>query len=70
MSKDAIDAWFFDLGGTLIAIENDEIALDQNNRITPLPRAIAALSQLKGEAVFVVSNQAPVASGVLPALQA
>ena len=54
----------------MVAIENDEIALDQNNRITPLPRAIAALSQLKGEAVFVVSNQAPVASGVLPALQA
>ncbi len=44
MSKDAIDAWFFDLGGTLVAIEDDEIALDQNNRITPLPRAIAALS--------------------------
>ena len=70
MSKDAIDAWFFDLGGTLVAIEDDAIALDQNNRISPLPGAIPALSQLKGEAVFVVSNQAPVASGVLPALQA
>ena len=33
MSKDAIDAWFFDLGGTLVAIEDDEIALDKNNRI-------------------------------------
>ena len=70
MSKDAIDAWFFDLGGTLVAIEDDEIALDRNNRITPLPGAMAALSQLKGEAVFVVSNQASVASGALPALQA
>ena len=70
MSKDEIDAWFFDLGGTLVAIEDDEIALDKNNRITPLPGAMAALSQLKGEAVFVVSNQASVASGALPALQA
>jgi len=70
MSKDEIDAWFFDLGGTLVAIEDDEIVLDQNNRITPLPGAMAALSQLKGEAVFVVSNQASVASGALPALQA
>ena len=70
MAIGSYEAWFFDLGGTLVAIEEDEIALDADGRITPLPRAMAALARLQGERVFVVSNQASVAARTLPALQA
>lgn len=70
MSEALYDAWFFDLGGTLVAIDEDEIALDSDGCIIPLPGAVEALSRLAGTPVFVVSNQASVASGALPALQA
>lgn len=64
------DAWFFDLGGTLVEIEDDEIALTSEGRIIPLPGAIEALERLRDARVFIVSNQASVATGSLTALQA
>jgi HAD superfamily hydrolase (TIGR01662 family) len=63
-------AWFFDLGGTLVEIEENEIALTAEGRIIPLPGAIEALERLCGAHVFVVPNQASVGAGSLPALQA
>ncbi len=70
MAAAAYEAWFFDLGGTLVEIEKDEIALGSDGKVVPLPGALEALEQLRGEKVFVVSNQASVATGALPALQA
>ena len=51
-------------------IDGDEIALTPEGRIMPLPGAIEALSRLKDSRVFVISNQAAVAVGSLPAMQA
>ena len=70
MSSPNYDAWFFDLGGTLVETKDDEIALSAEGHIIPLPGAIEALSRLKGHRIFVVSNQASVATGALPAMQA
>lgn len=70
MSPSDYEAWFFDLGGTLVAIEDDEIALGPDGRVIPLPGALEALERLRGARVFIVSNQASVASGTLTALQA
>ena len=70
MSPADYEAWFFDLGGTLVEIEGDEISLTAKGRIMPLPGAIEALKRLHGAPVFVVSNQASVGTGALPALQA
>jgi histidinol-phosphate phosphatase family protein len=64
------EAWFFDLGGTLVAVEGDEIALDAAGRLRPLPGAIEALRRLRGRRVFVVSNQAGVAQGTITAMRA
>lgn len=70
MSPTDYEAWFFDLGGTLVEIKDDEIALTTEGRVIPLPGAIEALERLHGAHVFVVSNQASIGTGVLPALQA
>ncbi len=63
-------AWFFDLGGTLLEIEEDEIALTAGGWVIPLAGAMEALAHLQGRKVFIVSNQAAVADGSLPALTA
>ena len=54
----------------MVEIDGDEIALTPEGRIMPLPGAIEALSRLKDSRVFVISNQAAVAVGSLPAMQA
>ena len=59
------DATFFDLGGTLLAIEDDEIAIDGRGRVRVLPGVSEALRALAGQPVFVVSNQQGVALGTL-----
>jgi len=62
-------AHFFDLGGTLLALDGDEIARDQTGRATILPRVVAMLSALAGSPVFVVTNQAGLADGTLTRAQ-
>ncbi len=69
LSADDVAAWFFDLGGTLVEIEGDEVALTEHDRVIPRGGAIEALTRLAGRKVFVLSNQAAVARGTLPALQ-
>jgi D-glycero-D-manno-heptose 1,7-bisphosphate phosphatase len=69
-SPDGYQAWFFDLGGTLVEIERDEVALSAQGRVVPVPGAMEALKRLRGQNVFIVSNQAAVAQGNLTALQA
>ncbi len=69
LSPAEFQAWFFDLGGTLLQIEDDEIALTVEGHVIPLPGAIEALTRLSGHRVFVVSNQAAVGLGQLPAMQ-
>ena len=57
-------AYFFDLGGTLVAIENDEIKCSTTGRVTLLPGIKTALMQLRGKPIFVITNQAGVALGL------
>ena len=59
------DATIFDLGGTLLAIEDDEIATDGQGRVRLLPGLNGTLKALAGQPVFVVTNQQGVARGSL-----
>jgi histidinol phosphatase-like enzyme len=59
-------AHFFDLGGTLLALDNNnEIAYDRHGRATILPGVRERLSTLVTTPVFVVTNQAGIAEGTL-----
>lgn len=58
-------AYFFDLGGTLVALDGDEIHQDAGGRISLFPDVALRLKELRGEPVFVVTNQAGVALGTL-----
>ena len=60
-------AHFFDLGGTLLGLDDhDEIAYDEHGRVTILPGVRERLAALAGP-VFVVTNQAGIAEGTLTA---
>jgi D-glycero-D-manno-heptose 1,7-bisphosphate phosphatase len=59
----AYDAYFFDLGGTLVAIENDEIYRDEAGHVTILEGVQARLATLHGQKIFVITNQAGIALG-------
>ena len=61
----AYDAYFFDLGGTLVAIENDEIYRDEAGHVTILEGVQARLTTLYSQKIFVITNQAGVALGYL-----
>lgn len=63
-------AYFFDLGGTLVAIEDDEIARDPTGRVVLRPGVSRVLPALADMPVFVVTNQSGVALGTLSADQA
>lgn len=63
-------AYFFDLGGTLLALEQDEIALTATGKVTLLPGVRDRLLSLRGKPVFVITNQAGVALGQLSAATA
>jgi D-glycero-D-manno-heptose 1,7-bisphosphate phosphatase len=69
-SLDGYQAWFFDLGGTLVQIERDEVAVTAQGRVIPIPGAIEAIARLRDERMFIISNQAAVAQGSLAAMQA
>ncbi|MEA2642330.1 MAG: D-glycero-D-manno-heptose 1,7-bisphosphate phosphatase [Chloroflexota bacterium] len=58
-------AYFFDLGGTLLALDDDEIARDGAGRVRLLPGVAERLASLQGQRVYVVSNQSGVARGTL-----
>ncbi|GHO51803.1 hypothetical protein KSB_02780 [Ktedonobacter robiniae] len=58
-------AYFFDLGGTLLALEQDEIACSKTGKVTLLPGVRDHLLPLCGTPVFVITNQAAVALGHL-----
>ncbi|MBO0782040.1 MAG: HAD-IIIA family hydrolase [Ktedonobacteraceae bacterium] len=58
-------AYFFDLGGTLLALEHDEIARSETGKVTLLPGVRDHLLSLVGTPVFVITNQAGVALGHL-----
>ncbi|WP_238009933.1 HAD-IIIA family hydrolase [Dactylosporangium sp. AC04546] len=60
-------AHFFDLGGTLLALDGrDEIAWD-DGRVNLLPGVRQRLAALAGTPVFVVTNQSGIAEGGLTA---
>jgi D-glycero-D-manno-heptose 1,7-bisphosphate phosphatase len=58
-------AYFFDLGGTLVAIEHDEIACSASGDVTLLAGVKETLMGLRGKRIFVITNQAGVALGQL-----
>jgi D-glycero-D-manno-heptose 1,7-bisphosphate phosphatase len=59
-------AHFFDLGGTLLALDgHGEIARDERGRVSVLPGVVRRLTALAGTPVFVVTNQAGLADGTL-----
>ena len=70
MKKETYEAWFFDLGGTLLAIAEDEIARDRAGRVQALPGVVDRLKAMRSDLIFVVSNQAGVAEGSLGADEA
>ena len=70
MDLKPFDSFIFDLGGTLLAIADDEIALDAAGRVTVLPGVVPALRALRGRPLFVVTNQQGVALGSIGAAQA
>ena len=61
---------FFDLGGTLLRVEADEIYISPSGQTEPLPGVVDKLKRLRNCKVFVVTNQAGVATGLLTAEQA
>jgi D-glycero-D-manno-heptose 1,7-bisphosphate phosphatase len=65
-----VSAYFFDLGGTLVALDGDEIACDKRGRITLLANVATRLKEVAGRPVFVITNQAGVALGTLTEAQA
>lgn len=65
-----LSALFFDLGGTLLRVEADEIHVDPWGLVQPLSGVVEKLAQLKNCKVFVVTNQAGIATGLLTAEQA
>ena len=54
-------AYIFDLGGTLLALEQDEIVCSETGKVTLLPGVRDHLLSLRGKRVFVISNQAAIA---------
>ena len=70
MDHEPFDSFIFDLGGTLLAIADDEIALDAAGRVTVLPGVVTALKRLRGRPLFVITNQQGVALGSLSVDQA
>jgi D-glycero-D-manno-heptose 1,7-bisphosphate phosphatase len=64
------EAYIFDLGGTLVAMEEDEIATDGAGRVRLLPGVAEALRALGGRPVFVITNQQGVALGTLTEAEA
>ena len=63
-------ALLFDLGGTLVRVDNNKIRTDREGRIWPLPGVIEKLSRLRDCLVFVLSYPAEVAEGLLSAAKA
>jgi len=64
-------AHFFDLGGTLLALDDhNEIALDEHGRVAILPGVREHLAALAGTPVFVVSNQSGLAAETLDTFRA
>lgn len=59
------DAYFFDLGGTLVAIDHDEIFRDTVGHVRLLEGVQASLALLRDAPIFVITNQAGVALGSL-----
>jgi hypothetical protein len=53
MKQKPYSAYFFDPGGTLVAIENDEIACSEDGSVTLLAGVREALMALRGERVFI-----------------
>lgn len=70
MNLDSYESFIFDLGGTLLAIADDEIALDADGCVTLLPGVLQGLQSLRGRPVFVITNQQGVALGSLSEAQA
>lgn len=62
-------AVFFDLGGTLLRVEDDEIYFDEDGRVEPLPNVAEKLLTLRGTAVFVITNQSGLEKGTLTSQQ-
>ncbi len=62
-------AIFFDLGGTLLRIEDDEIYVDADGRVELLPGGAETLASLQGQAVFVITNQSGLVKGLLTLAQ-
>ena len=58
-------ALFFGLGGTLVRTRNNEIAEDRHGAVTLMPGVRAKLTKLHDCLVFVVTNQARIAEGLL-----
>jgi len=63
-------AVFFDLGGTLVRRDAEEIWIDDAGRVQLLPGVAAKLAAMTVHAVFVVSDLVGVAEGHLSAAQA
>ena len=59
-------AHFFDLGGTLLRLTaDDQIYVDTNGKVELLPKVKSTLNDLREEAIFIVTNQSGIGSGLI-----
>ncbi len=65
METTATSAYFFDLGGTLLRVKDDEIWKDNAGHVELLPGVPEKLKSLHGKPVFVLTNQSGIEKGLL-----
>ena len=65
METTATSAYFFDLGGTLLRVKDDEIWKDNAGHVELLSGVQEKLKSLHGKPVFVVTNQSGIEKGLL-----
>ncbi len=59
-------SYFFDLGGTLLKLtEDDQIYMDSHGKTELLPNVQSVLSELEDETIFVVTNQSGIEKGIV-----
>ena len=68
MDITAASAFFFDLGGTLLRVKEEEIWKDEDGQVELLLGVKDKLKTLRDKPVFVITNQSGIEKGILTSL--